>query len=614
MRQVFVCLFMIFNPALIMADFEIAIPTNPSLAPSFEGATPAESHLKHHELNALAHAKMNEKSGAGHLVTTSAASRPQIKVSSSEHLISDADKIVRNPQETIGLSLGEEVEDSEAVEHNLTCEEAAEPTEIQLERRLAYVKGIQVKAVYKHTQKIVKIATETQSIRTEIEDIPSLPGTISVTKSSSWKRKGSHCSSSWTETHISNPVYEIFKRKAKIDPLSQEVIALSDWDRQPDTIIETTPTFPTRAREHVSFQSILSAEDDEFEGFEAGGGISEMDCEYESMRCVQGPTTLHLQGHAVTRDCLKYQMKYHCQSQRTCTCLTIRSNPSCHQVGSECMQKVQGRCLLYKQTFRCHKLKLKPQRVHTRGLPCMDGSCGKMASWEVNQDLPEVISKLSVFSEMRKDMDATTGQVFSGQTLKCNRECAGFKDCCKRFGGWGVDTGLASCNEEERLLSDLRNKRRCVFTGSFCAEKVLGVCIRKKLSFCCYASPLARIIHEQGRAQLGIGWGSAEHPNCRALTVEELTRIQFDRLNLSEITADLVSKINVPDIGKVTERFADDWRERLPNTTDTGRPLDGATPMQEVLKSRQDSIRAGLGEYSLNQDGSKGGTDAELVF
>jgi conjugal transfer mating pair stabilization protein TraN len=74
--------------------------------------------------------------------------------------------------------------------------------------------------------------------------------------------------------------------------------------------------------------------------------------------------------------------------------------------------------------------------------------------------------------------------------------------------------------------------------------KLVKTCIRKKTNFCCFGSKLARILHEQGRAQLGKGWGSAKSPDCKALTIDELSRIDFSKLNLSELFADIEAITN----------------------------------------------------------------------
>ncbi|NBX70233.1 MAG: hypothetical protein EBR01_14930 [Proteobacteria bacterium] len=35
---------------------------------------------------------------------------------------------------------------------------------------------------------------------------------------------------------------------------------------------------------------------------------------------------------------------------------------------------------------------------------------------------------------------------------------------------------------------------------------------------CRFGTKLARLINSQGRAQLGLGWGDVEGPDCRGLT------------------------------------------------------------------------------------------------
>ena len=46
-----------------------------------------------------------------------------------------------------------------------------------------------------------------------------------------------------------------------------------------------------------------------------------------------------------------------------------------------------------------------------------------------------------------------------------------------------------------------------------------------------FTSELGRILHEQARPQLGIGWS-----HCDGFTVAQIQRIDFDRVDLSEFT------------------------------------------------------------------------------
>ncbi|MFT6220349.1 MAG: hypothetical protein ACJAVG_001064 [Rickettsiales bacterium] len=59
---------------------------------------------------------------------------------------------------------------------------------------------------------------------------------------------------------------------------------------------------------------------------------------------------------------------------------------------------------------------------------------------------------------------------------------------------------------------------------------------------------------EQGRAQLGIGWGSPQGPNCSGFTPEQLQSLRFDQMDLSEISADIAGSAVMPDPEYLEER------------------------------------------------------------
>lgn len=86
-----------------------------------------------------------------------------------------------------------------------------------------------------------------------------------------------------------------------------------------------------------------------------------------------------------------------------------------------------------------------------------------------------------------------------------------------------------------------KGQKLCHYVGTYCSKKVV-TCVERKESYCCYNSPLARILQEQGRPQLGKGWGSAQHPQCEGFTQDELERLDFDAMDLSEFEALIVQK------------------------------------------------------------------------
>lgn len=102
-----------------------------------------------------------------------------------------------------------------------------------------------------------------------------------------------------------------------------------------------------------------------------------------------------------------------------------------------------------------------------------------------------------------------------------------------------------SCDEEEGKLAMKEGARLCHAVGTYCSSciRVLGrcvSCITYTTNKCCFNSALARIIQDQGRQQMGKGWGSARNPDCSGFTVAQLQTLDFARMDLSEFYASIV--------------------------------------------------------------------------
>jgi len=90
------------------------------------------------------------------------------------------------------------------------------------------------------------------------------------------------------------------------------------------------------------------------------------------------------------------------------------------------------------------------------------------------------------------------------------------------------------CTNDEYELASNRALKQCHYVGSYCKKKVLGACIEKRHTYCCYKSPLARILQEQIRGINGTNFGTAKNPQCTGLTIEEFTNIDWNQVNLDE--------------------------------------------------------------------------------
>lgn len=316
--------------------------------------------------------------------------------------------------------------------------------------------------------------------------------------------------------------------------------------------------------------------------------VDKGNCTYAEKKCVDGPGSRLIEGNPVFKQCWQEQLTYRCERpvQNTCTPLRLKG---CSQVSSKCLEKQGNACALYEQTFECVDQQHSSQKIKLKGTStpfCLDGSCSTFG-YAPNQDLAEVLTKLAIFKDMQGQIDAKANSIFKGEAKSCSRNCVNFKDCCASGKGWGVSLGLSHCSEEEKALAKFKEEKKCVFVGTYCAEKTLGVCLKKKSSYCCFGSRLARLLHDQGRTQLGLNYGGAEHPQCRGFTLEELQKIKFDTLNLSELYEDLQTEKVLPAISKVTQELSSNWQSKVANIKN--QPLDSSKNLN-VTEGGQDVV------------------------
>ena len=179
---------------------------------------------------------------------------------------------------------------------------------------------------------------------------------------------------------------------------------------------------------------------------------------------------------------------------------------------------------------------------------CVGAGCERVDS-EGNTGFARSAAMLNMVLEMGgEEFDRDNLRFFAGERRACTIKLGGLANCCKNS---GLLVGIAGCSRAEIELGKERHAGNTYYLGTRCAKRVFGVCIRRKREWCVFGSKLGRILHSQARPQLGVGWGS-----CRGFTVAEVERIDFDRLDLTEFTQDLVDGSREPSIA-------------LPDTGDT---------------------------------------------
>lgn len=122
-----------------------------------------------------------------------------------------------------------------------------------------------------------------------------------------------------------------------------------------------------------------------------------------------------------------------------------------------------------------------------------------------------------------------------------------------------IAVSMMSCSAGEGKLAMKEGASLCKTIGTWCSAciRVLGKCIsciERTTGKCCFNSRLARMINEQGRAQLGIGWGNPRNPACAGFTVAQLQRLDFSKMDLTEFYASIVPTL--PDAAAIKDAAA----------------------------------------------------------
>lgn len=312
-------------------------------------------------------------------------------------------------------------------------------------------------------------------------------------------------------------------------------------------------------------------------------------CVKKSENCVDGAKTKIIDGFEVSKDCWKYKVTYDCSSDTADSCDNLR-NSNCYEIESNCIETIAGKCVRSEKKFYCdryEKVMVEEERTRfaDRGikqaggvtcvseLPCSDGSCVDK-SYSANDEMLYSIAQLQIFKEMKKQLKTTLDTIFKGEDSRCSKAKFGWKECCVKGKGWGTEIKFDSCKPEDLSTAKKTAAGLCHEVGIYCDKRIAGFCTVKKKSFCCFSSKLVRAIHEQGRSQLNIGWGDAKSPNCQGLTPEQLAKIDFSKLDLSEIYHDIVSKYKKPDIKQLTKDIEQELNIAVENLKTKGEEVN----------------------------------------
>jgi conjugal transfer mating pair stabilization protein TraN len=222
----------------------------------------------------------------------------------------------------------------------------------------------------------------------------------------------------------------------------------------------------------------------------------------------------------------------------------------CQLISSRCVEEkilAEGGkiCLLRENTYRCQLVAAsdRPKTTDNLGLKIPTGP-----KTIANQNMVKALSQLEAMRQMSKHMVGGEHdlKIFRGDAMSCTTNFGGsLKDCCKSDGGIGVKMKVSTeCTAEEQNLQRANSEGRCFLVGPKRKNKSLDINFSKEYVYCCWPTKLSAAVQKGGRTQLGFGehpFGTPDSPECRGLTPDELSRVDFDHVDLSSVYADVMA-------------------------------------------------------------------------
>lgn len=253
---------------------------------------------------------------------------------------------------------------------------------------------------------------------------------------------------------------------------------------------------------------------------------------------LEGPSSKTYYGQSFHRPCWREKVIVALPEEKTNTCAHWRRQ-GCVEIDAHCTQTApDGSCETWTKRYRCPTHVAQRFRSTQDGIHCIDG--GNLVKQSTKyDDMASSLAQLQVLSEIRSNItDWTNPSVFKGQCHKCKKNVLGnmLYDCCFAKAGFAISLGLTNCNAEERQLGQLRAEGKCHYVGSI-PNQLLDILWKSSDThvYCCFPSKLISILQREARKQLGKTFGTAEGPDCGGFTMEEIGRMDFSQLDLSEL-------------------------------------------------------------------------------
>lgn len=291
-------------------------------------------------------------------------------------------------------------------------------------------------------------------------------------------------------------------------------------------------------------------------------------CSTTTSNCLEAGSSKIFDGVSVYQPCWRTEQDYSCGPVQDQSCNTLL-NQGCSMINNTCTETFNNVCIQYQDTMSCPKKDcVNTDVVCGTHSFCMDGNCYQPRSTQ-NQNFGKDEAQIAAVTGAAASVsnDQQNLKAFSGSGMSCSLAPIGFLNCCANH-GWGKDIGLANCTADEKKLGVLREKGYAIYVGKYCSHHFPGtdICIEHSKAFCVFNGFLAKDVQDQGRhGQLNIGFGDAKNPDCSGLTVDQLKKINFGKIDFSNLEQSLENQSNFPSNESVQQYIANKVKQEMGN-------------------------------------------------
>lgn len=274
-------------------------------------------------------------------------------------------------------------------------------------------------------------------------------------------------------------------------------------------------------------------------------------CTFSSETCTAPNEVRIIGGVAVTRPCWQYSKTYMCQTLvgGLNDCSELEGNAQCSLDREICLDDppTGGPCVVAERVYKCPIPGTTPeptQYICGDDVYCVNGEC-EAVEREASTEFKDAVVALNALGQANAEFDETTLMLFSGTRETCSKKVFGLSNCCSGSGVPLLTPWI--CSAAERQLDVKDDAGLCHKLGTYCSDRVLGICVTRKDAYCCFQSKISRILQEQGRPQIGKPWGPPKTGTCEGFTIFEFQQLDLSVMDFSEVYAEFQDAARLPD-------------------------------------------------------------------